>query len=129
MRNARPLLVGTLALVSFAGVAEAHAHLKTSSPEMDSTVQESPKEVTLTFSEPLELSMSKIEVEDVTNGGIISEGEAHAAAGKENSLQINLHAPKTPKAKLRVIWKVVAKDTHKMSGKFTFDVSPKAAAK
>ena len=129
MRHSRFALTATLALIALPSLAEGHAHLKTSSPEKDATVEEAPKEVTLTFSEPLELSMSKLEVEDLTNGGSLSVGEAHAADGKANSLQIAVHAPKTPKAKLLVTWKVVAKDTHKMNGKFTFEVSPKASAK
>jgi len=110
------------------GNAFAHAHLKSSEPSKDSVISVMPATVTLHFSEALEASMSKVEVKDLTDGKIISEGKLSHLNDDKSTLQIALKSPTliTHKCRIEVSWKAVAKDSHKMPGKieFTFDPAP-----
>src|SRR5574338_355463 len=100
-------------------VAFAHAHLDHASPAVGSTVAESPKEVSLWFTEALEAKFSAIEVRDA-QGTAVQTGPATLAHGNTAQLRVPLK-PLTP-GTYRVIWRVLSVDTHRTQGDFTFRV-------
>jgi len=105
--------------------AFAHAKLLKSSPAVNETVHVAPVEVTLHFSEDLELSMSKIEVKNSTTGQVVSDGAASQITGDAASMRVALKPLKKQKAIYDVVWKAVARDAHKMPGHMSFTFDPK----
>ena len=110
--------------------AFAHAHLLASEPAQNAVLQETPKTVILHFSEALELAMCKLDVKDVETGKVVSEGKPTTSEDRQ-ILQINLTALNSSKKKnqFEVTWRAVAKDTHKINGKFMFSVDSEASQK
>jgi methionine-rich copper-binding protein CopC len=114
------VLIGA-ALISFAGAACAHAHLKDAVPAEGSTVKASPDHIVLTFSEAAKLTALTIQ----------KDGEAEqklAPLPKEESAQLSVVVPKLSPGKYVVNWRVVSDDTHIMSGKLHFTVADPAAS-
>ena len=62
------LIAATALLLGSIGAVQAHAHLKSASPPVDGVVAASPGEVTVTFTERLELKLSRLEVKDSGRG-------------------------------------------------------------
>jgi methionine-rich copper-binding protein CopC len=117
---------GFLLLSVVPNFAFAHAHLKSARPAKGSIVRVAPSKVTLEFTEDVESSMSKIEVKDAKSGEIMSVAPAVYSGPAKNSLEIKLKALKPEKQMLRVEWKAISKDSHKMQDKFDFTFDPKA---
>ena len=115
-------LVATAFLLSLAGQASAHAHLKTASPEVDGTVASAPKEVTATFTEKLEEKLSRLTVKN-GDGRQVDKGDTHFPAGSDGrSLAVTLES--LPAGTYTVNWTAASVDTHKTTGSFTFVVRP-----
>ncbi len=112
------LLVAAVAL--FSAPAFAHAFLRTATPAVGSTVQQSPNQVVIDFTEAVEPRFSAIAVQDAT-GASVAAGDVHLAGG-DTRLAIALK-PLAPGA-YRVVWRATAVDTHKTEGSFTFTVKP-----
>jgi len=79
-------------------------------------VSESPREVTLTFTETLEAAFSSAGVTDAS-GARVDEGKAQVSG---NTVRVGLKA--LPPSSYRVHWRVISVDTHKVEGNFTFNV-------
>jgi methionine-rich copper-binding protein CopC len=109
----------SLALTPVAALA--HAHLDHASPAVGSTVAESPKEVSLWFTEALEARFSTIEVRDA-QGAAVQTGSAALAQGNAAQLRVPLK-PLKPGI-YKVIWRALSVDTHPTRGDFTFRVAP-----
>ena len=110
------------ALAAFAccaGQALAHAHLKTATPTVGSTVQQAPTQVVIDFTEGVEPRFSSIVVQDAA-GGDVSSGDAHLQGG-DTHLAVGLK-PLQP-CSYTVVWHATAVDTHKTDGTFTFTVA------
>lgn len=101
--------------------AFAHAHLDHASPAVGSTVTQSPKEVSLWFTEALEAKFSSIEVRDA-QGGLMQAGPATLA--RDNTAQLRVPLKPLPPGTYKVIWRVLSVDTHRTQGDFTFRVGP-----
>lgn len=101
--------------------AYAHAHLRTATPAVGSTVQAAPAEVALSFTEGLEPRFSTIEVRD-KDGARVDAGEAHLAPGDDKRFSVGLK-PLAPGA-YTVVWHATSVDTHKTEGNFQFTVAP-----
>lgn len=106
------LLVVTLAT----GAAEAHAHLDHASPAAGSTVPTAPDQISLTFTENLELAFSTVEVTD-GSGARVDQGKAQVSG---NTMQIGLKA--LPPGSYKVQWHALSVDTHTTQGTFSFHV-------
>jgi len=106
-------------------VVFAHAHLKKSDPKANSVVNKVPQKIVLSFSEPLENAMSKVEVKD-SAGKAVASGPVTASTDDPRSVEVALKEMKESKDTYEVSWKAVSKDTHKMAGSFKFTVEPKA---
>jgi len=100
--------------------AMAHAHLKTETPAANVVVTTSPTELTLGFSEGVEPSFSKVEVNGPDNKPV--KTGAFTLAEKDNTqVLIPLPTPLTS-GKYQVSWHVVSVDGHKTQGQYIFTV-------
>lgn len=100
--------------------AQAHAHLKHALPAEQSTVQTSPKQLTLSFSEGVEAAFSGIVLRDAA-GKTIATGKPAVDAADNKQLLIALSAPLTT-GKYQVNWHAVSVDGHKTKGNYGFTV-------
>lgn len=99
--------------------AEAHAFLDHADPKVGSTVARPPAEIRLWFTSPLEPAFSTAEVRDA-HGQSVNAGRAHLDARDRSLLVVPVGA--LPPGNYTVRWRVVARDTHRTEGHFTFTV-------
>jgi methionine-rich copper-binding protein CopC len=121
VRRAR--LVSLVLAAGFAPAAFAHAFLQHASPRVGSTVQQSPPQVTLHFTEALEPAFSSVQVLDAA-GREVDRRDAKVDAKDAASLVVSL--PPLAPGKYRVKWRVLSGDTHVTQGDFTFEVQSPA---
>jgi methionine-rich copper-binding protein CopC len=112
------ILIG-LALLLVVGSVSAYAHgkLDHAEPQVGSTVNATPREVSLTFTENLEPAFSTMEVTG-PSGQRVDEGKARID-GKVMRVPLRTDQPGT----YRVRWHVLSVDTHTTEGAFSFKVS------
>ena len=121
MRSSMRLAMTIAASLCLSGTAFAHAHLRTATPAVGSTVRAVPTEVSLSFTEGLEPRFSAIEVRD-KDGARVDAGEAHLAQGDDKRFSVGLKTL-APGA-YTVVWHATSVDTHKTEGSFQFTVAP-----
>jgi methionine-rich copper-binding protein CopC len=114
-------IVGFL-LIILAGTArlEAHAFLKRAEPAVGSTVQTSPAEVRIWFTENIEPAFSTVQVFDAS-GKEVDKRDVHLDRSDRAVLHVSL--PQLGAGTYKVVWRVVSVDTHVTNGNFTFRVS------
>jgi methionine-rich copper-binding protein CopC len=101
--------------------AEAHAHLAAASPKADSSVAAAPAALTLTFSEALEPSFTKVKVTGPDGSTVaVDKPTLDPAATLVTVPFTGKLAPGTYK----VDWHVVSVDGHKSEGSYSFTVKP-----
>jgi copper resistance protein C len=113
---------GIIVLMIFvAGLArlEAHAFLKDANPGVGSTIQTSPTEVQIRFTENIEPALSSIQVFDAS-GKQVDKRDLHLDRSDHALLHISL--PQLGVGTYKVTWRVVSVDTHVTNGNFTFRV-------
>ncbi|MGC1320739.1 MAG: copper resistance CopC family protein [Candidatus Udaeobacter sp.] len=110
-----------LLLIFVAGSArlEAHAFLQRAEPAVGSTVQTSPSEVRIRFTENIEPAVSGIRVFDAS-GKEVDKHDLHLDRSDHALLHISL--PQLSAGTYKVVWRVVSVDTHVTNGNFTFRV-------
>jgi copper resistance protein C len=112
----------SLFLIVLIGLArlEAHAFLKSAEPAVGSTVQTSPNEVRIWFTENIEPVFSTAQVFDAS-GKEVDKRDVHL----DRSNHALLHVSLLPLGVgiYKVIWRVVSVDTHVTNGNFTFRVA------
>ena len=111
-----------LLFMMLAGVArlEAHAFLQQAEPGVGSTLQASPSEVKIRFTEKIEPAFSKIQV-FAESGKEVDKRDVHLDRSDHALLHVSL--PRLGAGTYKVVWHVVSVDTHVTSGSFTFTVS------
>jgi methionine-rich copper-binding protein CopC len=111
-----------LLLIALTGVArvEAHAFLMDAEPAMGSTVQASPNEVRIRFTENIEPAFSSIQVFDAS-GKEVDKRDVHLDRSDRALLHVSL--PHLGTGIYKVVWRVVSVDTHVTNGNFTFRIS------
>jgi copper transport protein len=121
-RGAWGVLAG-LAIAVFAGVgvASAHAQLLSSDPQPGAVLDSTPKHVTLTFNEPVEISLGAIRLFDGT-GTSINISAARHPGGDGKIVEIDV--PKLSDGSYVVDWRVVSADSHPVHAAYTFQVGP-----
>jgi copper resistance protein C len=117
----RRFLVLAAMLLLAAPPAFAHAMLRAADPAVGSTVKSAPKEVTLTFSESVDPSLSHVEVTDA-QGARVDTGSLRLDPANPNRLVVALKP--LIAGIYTVTWHAVSTDTHKTQGKFTFTMTP-----
>ena len=114
------IVVGSILilLVGRAGL-EAHAFLERADPAVGSSVQVSPGEVRIRFTENIEPAVSSIQVFDAS-GKEVDKRDLHLDRSDHALLHVSL--PQLGAGTYRVAWRVVSVDTHVTNGDFTFRV-------
>ena len=115
MKYIIPLLIflGSLARL------EAHAFLEHADPAIGRSVQTSPSEVQIRFTENIEPAVSSIKVFN-TSGKEVDKRDLHLDRSDHALLHISL--PPLGVGTYKVTWRVVSVDTHVTNGDFTFRV-------
>lgn len=113
-----------LALILLPAVALAHAKLVGSTPSAGSSVSKSPAELRLTFSEKLELAMTRVKLIS-PDGKEVTLAKPADGGDEGRSVVMAIGSPLAP-GTYTVSWQVVGRDGHPVRGKFTFVVTPAA---
>src|SRR4030095_15827542 len=110
-----------LLFIMLAGVGRlaAHAFLQQAEPGVGGTVQGSPKEVKIRFTEKIEPAFSKIQV-FAASGKEVDKRDVHLDRSDPALLIVSL--PKLGPGTYKVVWRVVSIDTHAAEGSFIFHV-------
>ena len=114
------IILGFL-LIVVAGSArlEGHAFLERAEPAVGSTIQTSPSEVRIRFTENIEPAVSSIRVFDAS-GTEVDKRDMHLDRSDHALLHVTL-AP-LGAGTYKVVWRVVSVDTHVTNGNFTFRI-------
>ena len=114
--------VVSLLLIILTGTVgvEAHAFLKDSEPPVGGTVQTSPNEVRIRFTENIEPAFSSIKVFDAA-GKQVDKRDVHLDRSDRALLHVSM--PRLGAGIYKVVWRVVSVDTHVTNGNFTFRVT------
>jgi methionine-rich copper-binding protein CopC len=113
------LLLATSAL-SFSQFALAHAHLKSPVPADKAVVDSSPKNLTLTFTEDIEVAFSGVEVLNAQQQPVALE-KVKLNDQQHAQLIVPLSQP-LPSGSYQVNWHVLSVDGHKTKGSYAFSV-------
>ena len=116
----RGILILLLIALTGAARVEAHAFLMYAEPAVGSTVQTSPNEVRIRFTENIEPAFSSIQVFD-RSGKEVDKHDVHLDRSDRALLHVSL--PRLGAGIYKVVWRVVSVDTHVTNGNFTFRVS------
>ena len=98
---------------------EAHAFLERADPAVGSSVQTSPGEVRIRFTEDVEPAVSCIQVFDAS-GKEVDKRDLHLDRSDHALLHVSL--PQLGPGSYKVAWRVVSVDTHVTNGNFTFRI-------
>jgi|KBSSwiStaDraftv2_1062776.scaffolds.fasta_scaffold1127254_2 methionine-rich copper-binding protein CopC len=102
--------------------ADAHPQVKAAGPAPGSVVKESPKAVRIQFNEAIVVGFSGMEITN-EKGEKQAIGAASNAANDKAQLIVPVNGTLAP-GKYTVAWHAVGDDTHKVEGKFNFEVKP-----
>jgi copper resistance protein C len=116
----RIILVFILVVLADSARLEAHAFLQSTEPGVGSTVQTSPSEVRIRFTENIEPALSSIQVFDAS-GKEVDKRDLHLDRSDQALMHVSL--PRLGAGTYKVVWRVVSVDTHVTNGSFTFQVS------
>ena len=108
-----------LILVVGSARLEAHAFLKDADPGVGSTIQTSPGEVRIRFTENIEPAVSSIQVFDAS-GKEVDKRDLHLDRSDHALLHVSLSS--LGAGTYKVVWRVVSVDTHVTNGNFTFRI-------
>ena len=115
-----------LAVLAFAGAAQAHTRLVSSTPAANATVSK-PGRVVLTFNEPVVANFTGATLVMTAMPGMVGHrpmaisGFTTAMSRDGKTLTLQMRRALTPGA-YQLSWHAVGDDTHRMTGSFTFTV-------
>ena len=116
----RVILTFLLIVVAGSARLEGHAFLERADPAVGSTIQTSPSEVRIRFTENIEPAVSSVQVFDAS-GKEVDKSDLHLDRSDHALLHISL--PRLGAGTYKVVWRVVSVDTHVTNGSFTFRVT------
>lgn len=119
-RKSIEMLAVVAAALSWGDTAFAHAMLEKASPRVGSVVEIPPVQITLSFSERIEVGLSSIVITDA-NGAPIDTGPLKRGG---DATTIVVAVPGSlPAGRYTVAWSVLSVDGHPTKGDFYFVVS------
>ena len=123
MHNRRIFVLAAAAgfVAAFAAPAWAHAFLDHATPGVGSTIQGSPSQLSLSFTQNIVASFSGVTV-TTAEGGAVPTGKAVVDPSDPATLHVSIG--KLKPGTYVVNWHVVSVDTHHTSGAYKFTVSP-----
>jgi methionine-rich copper-binding protein CopC len=110
-------------------VARAHAHLHLSDPAKEAVTSISPPELTLHFTEALEIPLCKIDLKNALSGEVVKLSKPTQLENDPKSLRVVVMDKSLKNDVYKVNWKVVSTDGHKMQGDYQFTVKVKIEKK
>ena len=113
------LTAGLAVILALTVNAYAHAYPDHADPKVGSTISVSPSLVRIWFDSALEPAFSTIMVHNA-NGEMVDKRDGRVDPSDPTLLEVSV--PPLPPGTYRVIWNVVARDTHRTSGSFTFTI-------
>src|SRR5436305_724139 len=117
----KALVPGLLfAVVTGSASVEAHAFLERAEPTVGSTVQASPSEVRILFTERVEPALSTVQVFNAS-GKEVDKHDLHRDPSNHALLCVSL--PSLLAGIYRVAWRVASVDTHVTNGSFNFQIA------
>jgi copper resistance protein C len=116
MRRSSLIAAAALALALAVGQARAHAMLDHAEPKVGNKVATLPREVTLWFSQKLELAFSRVTVTNAA-GERVDTGKTRV-----NGSQMSVSLRAGGSGTYHVEWHVLSVDTHTTDGNFSFQV-------
>lgn len=119
---ARRIAVATALMAGLVGQAWAHAHLRESVPAADASVQTSPTELDLRFSEGLELAFTGLTL-TAAGDKPIPTGPARLDPSDAALLVVPVVGALAAGA-YTVDWHALSADGHKTQGRYVFSVKP-----
>jgi copper transport protein len=117
LAGASTLAVAMVFLV--AAPASAHAILLSSSPGASTSMPTSPTQLSLTFSENVEVSLGSIQLFN-EKGERVDVGAPHHSASSDHVIEASV--PKLDDGAYVLTWRVISADSHPVHGAFTFTV-------
>jgi methionine-rich copper-binding protein CopC len=125
-KTARSSDVGAAAALLFTGflffipaAARGHAYPDHADPKVGSIISVAPTQVRIWFDSELEPAFSTIMVHTAA-GMMVDRADGHVDPSDPTLLEVSV-PPLSPGTYI-VIWSVVARDTHRTSGSFTFTI-------
>lgn len=120
---AATLLVAFILVFAWPQSAAAHDQLVDSTPAADSTIENLPEELTLTFSAALISGegSTAVLVQDA-DGNSVTEGEPTV----DGAMVKQPLAESTAEGQYHVVWRVVSSDGHETDGQYCFSVAAEA---
>ncbi|MGZ4633947.1 copper resistance CopC/CopD family protein [Oryzihumus sp.] len=136
---AAALLAVTAGLVLPSGAAQAHAFLTSSNPGDGQVLPAAPRQLSLEFSEHVELASTRIELSRgseapvaLTGLRLVTSGEGDSAAGAEDTeepVQVAAALPPLERGTYRISWETLSSDDlHRTSGDLVFGVQEAVTA-
>jgi len=122
MSHMRIGILAAVAAFAFVSLADAHPQLKAAGPAPGSVVNASPKALRIQFNEAIEVGFSGMEVTN-EKGEKQGTGTASAAPNDKAQLIVPLTGTLAP-GKYTVVWHAVGDDTHRVEGRYNFEVKP-----
>ncbi|HWK26070.1 MAG TPA: copper resistance protein CopC, partial [Solirubrobacter sp.] len=117
----RAAAIALVALLLLPATAFGHAALVRTVPSAAGTVTPAPREVVLTFSEPVEPRFAAISISDAS-GAQVTAGVPQRREGDATTIAVPLR--NVPEGWYLVYWRVISADGHPVRGAFTFAVGP-----
>ncbi|SDD76182.1 copper resistance CopC/CopD family protein [Actinokineospora iranica] len=115
------LLITLLAMIANPAPAAAHAVLLSTTPGGWQLLGDSPGEVSLRFSEPVDLGLASVRVIGPSGKDVTGIGKPEHPDGKQDTITVRV-GETLPNGTHTVAWRVVSADTHPVQGAFTFSV-------
>jgi copper resistance protein C len=110
-----------VAAILFGTVAYAHPQLQAADPAAGAATA-SPKQVRITFNEPVIAQFSGVELRDQA-GKLIATGKSETDPSNKKILVVPVKEQLAP-GDYRVEWHAVSDDTHRVKGSYSFSVTP-----
>jgi copper resistance protein C len=111
--------------MGYAGETLAHASLVKSDPPSRAALAQSPTEVRLWFSEPIEPAYAEVSVLDARESAVVS---GKGAVAKDNSRLVTLKLHPLAPGRYTVKYKVLSVDGHAVDSSYVFVIKPPPGA-
>ena len=121
-RHLRRVALTSILIIGFAGAADAHAHLKSASPAMGTTVSSAPTELELSFSEGVDLKFTGVKVTGPA-GVVAPTGAPKLGPAGDTTLVVPVNGTLMA-GTYKVDWHALATDGHKTNGTYSFTIKP-----